>query len=288
MEQVAIRSESLRATVSPQGAELRSLTMADGAELLWDGDPAFWTGRSPLLFPVVGKLAGDTLRHQNKAYPMPQHGFARRSRFRLVEQWDAGCVFALSDSPETRAAYPFAFDLRAGYRLAGPSLEMAVRVYNPGTEDLPVSFGFHPAFRWPLVPGAAREEHSILFERDEPDPIRRAAGGLLRPDALPTPVAGDTLRLHDGLFADDAIVMDRHASRTLRYVGPSGPAIELRFPDMPHLGIWSKPGAGFVCLEPWQGHASPQGFDGEFRDKPGVVLVPPGGERGWTLTVTVA
>jgi hypothetical protein len=40
---------------------------------------------------------------------------------------------------------------------------------------------------------------------------------------------------------------------------------------MPHLGVWTKPGAGFLCVEPWQGYAAPLGFIGELKDKPGGV-----------------
>ncbi|TIP33844.1 MAG: aldose 1-epimerase family protein, partial [Mesorhizobium sp.] len=43
---------------------------------------------------------------------------------------------------------------------------------------------------------------------------------------------------------------------------------------------WSKPGgAPFLCIEPWHGIASPADFDGEFADKPGVMLIEPGARR---------
>jgi galactose mutarotase-like enzyme len=56
---------------------------------------------------------------------------------------------------------------------------------------------------------------------------------------------------------------------------------------MPHLGIWSKPGAGFVCLEPWQGFADPIDFDGELAKKPGIVAIPPQSERVFELSVAI-
>jgi len=98
---------------------------------------------------------------------------------------------------------------------------------------------------------------------------------------------GDRMVLADSLFAEDALIWDRLQSRSLSYGGPTGPSLRLDFPDMPHLGIWSKPGAGFVCLEPWQGFASPVGFDGELAEKPGIILVPAGSTRDFKLTVTV-
>lgn len=54
---------------------------------------------------------------------------------------------------------------------------------------------------------------------------------------------------------------------------------------MPHLGIWTKPGAGFVCIEPWQGHASPEGFDGELADKPGMVAIMPGATESFAMSI---
>jgi galactose mutarotase-like enzyme len=56
---------------------------------------------------------------------------------------------------------------------------------------------------------------------------------------------------------------------------------------MPHLGIWTKPGAGYICIEPWQGHADPEDFEGELAVKPGVVLVQPSEKRSFAMKVTV-
>jgi hypothetical protein len=104
---------------------------------------------------------------------------------------------------------------------------------------------------------------------------------------VPSPVEGDRLRLADRLFAHDALIWDRLRSRGLSYGGPVGPSLRLDFPQMPHLGIWTKPGAGFVCLEPWQGFASPADFDGELAEKPGIVGLPPGAIRIFELAATV-
>jgi galactose mutarotase-like enzyme len=57
---------------------------------------------------------------------------------------------------------------------------------------------------------------------------------------------------------------------------------------MPHLGIWTKPGAGFICIEPWQGHADPEDFDGDFAAKPGVLLIQPDETRSFTMGITVS
>ncbi|WP_375287376.1 aldose 1-epimerase family protein [Sphingomonas sp.] len=283
---ITLTSPALTARINPLGAELSSLTDAAGRELMTDADPAFWTGRAPLLFPIVGRLAGDELRIDGQAYPMKQHGFARRMLFAVVEAADASATFRLVDTEETRAAYPFAFRLDVTYRLTGATLAIDVTIANPGDVPLPASFGFHPAFAWPLPSGAAKEAYRIVFAADEPAPIRAIEGGLLAGERA-SPLDDRTLPLSDALFADDALVWTGVRSQSVRYGADTGPSLEIAFPDTPDLGIWSKPGARFVCVEPWHGHADPVAFAGEFRDKPGVFEVAPGGEKRLGMRVTL-
>jgi galactose mutarotase-like enzyme len=93
------------------------------------------------------------------------------------------------------------------------------------------------------------------------------------------------LHLQDDLFENDAVILDRPVSRAATYGAPGGPAIAMEWHDFPHLGVWTKPGAPYLCIEPWQGHASPEGFDGEFKDKPGVVSLDPGSRRQWRYAI---
>ncbi len=172
--------------------------------------------------------------------------------------------------------------------MAGAGLTMTATVGNPGDRPLPAGFGFHPALRWPLPYGRPRERHRLTFEQGEPAPIRRIdTRGLLRPDGLPTPVDGRELVLEDGLFEDDAIIFDRLGSRKLTYGADQGPRLEIAFPDTPWLGVWTKPGAGYICVEPWHGIADPEGFHGDFRDKPGVFEVAPGESRSFGMSITL-
>ena len=283
---ITIRNDVLGAAVSARGAELQRLHTAAGEDLLWDGNPQVWAGRSPLLFPIVGSVKDDRITVHGRHYPLLRHGFARTSTFGLVESGAAHCTWRLRASAETRARYPFAFRLDVTYALDGARLTMRATVANEDDETMPASFGFHPAFRWPLVPGVAREAHEVRFERTEPDPIRRLTGGLLG-GPEPSPVSGDRLALADALFERDALIFDRLRSRRLTYGPTEGRRLQLDFPALPDLGIWSKPGAGFVCLEPWQGFASPVDFDGELAEKPGIVAIPPQSARVFELAVTI-
>ena len=285
---ITIANDHLTARINPLGAELTSLVDGEGRELMTNADPAFWTGHAPILFPVVGRPYRDTIRVDGQDYPMKQHGFARRLPFEIIATSPDGVTLRLTDSDETRAHYPFAFALEIAFQLTGATLSIDVAVRNTGDVVLPASFGFHPAFAWPLPYGQDRADHRIVFSSDEPDALRMIAddGTIAEGDRL-SPLEGRTLPLRDVLFAKDALVWDTVRSDSVTYGAPDGPQLKIAFPDTPKLGIWTKPGAAYVCVEPWHGIADPEGYTGEFRDKPGVFEVPVGATKGITMSVTL-
>ena len=286
---ITIAGADLTARIDPFGAELLSLTDGGANEYMTDADPAFWSGHAPILFPVVGSLVNDRMRVAGQAYPMARHGFARHSRFALVEQAADAVTLRLTDNAETRAAYPFAFVLDMHFRVSGLRLEMTARITNPGNAPLPFSFGYHPAFAWPLPGGADKAAHRLTFTEPEPQDIRRVAPGtgVLLPTGEPSPVHGRELMLSPDLFTADAVIWTDLASRAVTYHAPGGAALHLEFPDTPMLGLWQVPGARYICIEPWQGHADPAGFAGDFTEKPGLVLLPPGQAKIYRLSVTI-
>lgn len=282
-----LRNDTMTATVAAEGAELCSLKNAEGLELLWQAGAA-WPRHAPLLFPIVGRLKNDELRNGGKIYPMTQHGFARDHRFDWVQREPASCKLQLMDNAATRTRYPFAFRLSAAYRLNGADLEIGLEIANTGDEMLPASVGAHPAFNWPLLPGLTKEDYALFFSAEEPMPIRRLKDGLLRAAPEPTSVRGNRLALSEQLFDDDAIIMDRPASHAVRYAARSGPQIEVSWEGFRELGIWSKPkGAPFLCIEPWHGFASPADFDGEFKDKPGLMHIARGDSRSLKYCIRI-
>jgi galactose mutarotase-like enzyme len=278
-ERHRLRSGGIEATVKAHGAELCSLQDAQGVELIWQAG-ASWPRHAPLLFPIVGRLKNDELRHKGVAYPMTQHGFARDQMFDWVERNDASCSLLLRDSKATHMHYPFAFQLAVTYRLQHAALDVTLALTNVGDGVLPASLGAHPAFNWPLVDGVAKEGYRLTFSDEESMPVRRLKGGLLRAKAEPSPVKGKTLALSERLFDEDAIILDRLASRFVNYAADSGPSLDVSWHGFRQLGIWSKPGgAPFLCIEPWRGFASPADFDGEFADKLGIMQIAPGASQ---------
>ena len=288
MARTRIASPELLAEIDPAGAELSLLRDASGRDYLWNAGPA-WPRHAPVLFPIVGKLAGDAYRHAGQTYPLRQHGFARDRDFTLTDHAESRCSFQLEDDAATQAIYPFRFTLEIHYAIDGARLRVDYRLSNPGESALPASLGAHPAFRWPL-PGCEGVPHAILFEHPEPAPVRRLTRGLLRREPEASPVRDRQLMLTADLFAADALILDRVASRRLDYGPPGGPHLRFGFHGFDVLGLWSRPGAGFLCIEPWSGYHSPEGWEGELADKPGMLAIPPDGcfEAGWTVHLAPA
>ena len=289
MTLIPLSNGILSATIATLGAELQSLKDAAGSEWLWQADPAVWPRHAPILFPIVGKAAGNALLIDGRSYPIGQHGFARDRDFAIVEQGPGHVTLRLVADAETRTHYPFDFVLDLTYALDGATLAETATITNPGAAPLPASVGFHPGFAWPL-PGsdAPQEAHLVLFEKAEPAPIRRLGPGGVLPDGLPTPVEGRRLALAPSLFAADALIFDRLESRSLWFGVPGRPGLRVDFPDMPYLGLWMKPGAPFLCIEPWQGHAAPEGFAGPIADMPGMLAIAPGASVARHMAVSLA
>lgn len=288
----SIGSGRLAAKIKAEGAELTSLCGPDGLEYLWQAGPE-WPRHAPVLFPIVGRLAGDTLLHRGRSYRLTQHGFARDSLFTSVEATADRATFRLADSDATRASYPFPFVLEMIYAAAESTLSVTTRVTNPGEDVLPCGVGAHPAFRWPLTAGASKEAYSLEFEKPETGSVRGLEGGLLAHE-LPSPIRDRVLALSPGLFANDALVMPDVASRSVRFSAPApvdgrpAPALTVSWTGYKDLGLWSKPtGASFLCIEPWFGMTSPADWSGEFADKPGILLLPPGETRDFTWRATI-
>ena len=285
---ITIRATGLSAAIDPLGAQLSILRDAAGRDLQWQGDPQVWAGRAPILFPIVGMLVAGQYRSGGHSYHLPRHGFARGRRFTVTEAGPTSVTFRLTADAQTLAVYPFQFELDVNFTVQDATLAVTSWIRNRGERPMPASLGYHPAFAWPLPYGENRAAHFIEFETAEPAPIRRLdSNGLLLPEPIPTPVVNRRLALRDELFATDALIFDRISSRSVTYGSEVGPRIAVGFPGVPYLGVWTKPGANFICIEPWQGVTDAQGFDGEFADRPGSVLVPPGQARAVGISLTL-
>lgn len=272
---------SLTATVADHGAQLVSLATRDGTELLWQAGAA-WPWHAPLLFPVIGRSEGDRIRHRGRRYAMPQHGIARHRPFHR-----SGTGHVLAD--ESRREFPFAFRLTVAHEIADHELVAHYRVDNPGDEPLPFALGVHPAFPWPLPGSPAPSRHTVMFDRAEPESVRRVTDVLLRPERYPSPVRGRTLPLERALFDNGAVILDRLTSRRLTLGADGAPRLTVTLKDgFDALAVWAPPGGEFVCLEPWAGLPCRQGDVGEFADRPDLRQLQPGASQTFSYGIHVA
>lgn len=274
MGTIRIGNEQLLVEVASLGSEMQSVRTSDGQDWLWHGDAAFWGGRSPVLFPIVGRVPEDHIGVDGMRFPMGQHGFARRSEFTLTERGSDFCRFELASGQASRSSFPFEFLLSLEHRVEGRAVVVTAGVTNRDHRPMPFGIGFHPAFVWPL-PGCEGLEHSVVLDNGGEPGLVRLSGGLIVPEELPSPFEAGRLVLAPGLFDADAMIFPDGAGAGLRY-GAGNKSIRLSWENLPNFAIWSKPGAPFVCLEPWHGMAAEAGGSDELGERPYSDLLGPG------------
>lgn len=285
LDWIDLRNGDDSASLALIGAEPMSWRVS-GRELIWHGDPAHWARRAPILFPVVGASTSGEVRVDERAYPMPQHGFARDARFTLVERSDGAAHLRLTASDVTLAHFPFRFTLDVVATLGPSTFSLGFEVANADRRDMPYALGWHPAFPWPLA-GDPKGGHAVTFEAEEDPAIPDvAAGGLLRPGARRVSFEGRTLPLDPKLFATDALVLLDAKSRSLRFTAPSGAALGFAVEDFPHYALWTRPTAPFLSIEAWTGHADWEGFSGDLFERASMRCLAPGERAAHRVTVS--
>ena len=217
---------------------------------------------------------------------MGQHGFARRSRFTLIHADQTACTHVLTPDEAIRAAYPRDFRLELTHSLDGTALSVTATVTNTGPAPLPFGLGFHPAFRWPL-PGAAGQPHRVTLDGAAAPEMARLADGLLPPQRHPSPFEKGRLTLDQSLFDADAMLFPNAGIPGLTYGPDQGPQMKFTFENLPDLALWSKPGAPFLCIEPWHGTAARTTDGPAIEDRPNTILLPSGQARAFSYRVTL-
>ncbi|WP_294532376.1 aldose 1-epimerase family protein [uncultured Rhodoblastus sp.] len=276
-EFIEISSGDAVARIARRGAELKSWKIA-GRELIWPGDVMFWAESAPILFPVVG-WTRDGIIIEGRRYPLGLHGFARGQDFVVAEEAGDRAVFRLAANPTTRALYPFEFALELIISIQNNKLNIVINVVNEDNNLLPFACGLHPGFNWPL-PGATGP-HFVRFDREEHPKIPLITpGGLFSPETREIPLHGRELPLTPSLFEEALCFLDARSSGLDFFArddfGAARPLLRMELENFPHIALWSRPGAAFLCLEAWTGHGDPEGFAGDIFAKPSMRNLGPG------------
>jgi galactose mutarotase-like enzyme len=283
---VQITNDALSVQINALGAETHRIRDAAGHDWLWHGDAAWWGGRAPILFPIIGTVVEGHVAYDGDLRPMTKHGFARQAVFDLTDQSATRCTHRLLPDADRRAAFPFEFALHVTHALSGTSLRVSARVENRDTRPMPFGFGFHPAFVWPL-PGAGRAPHQIRLDNGaEPALARIDGAGRLLPDHLPSPFEAGVLTLSHDMFGDDAMIFPQGAGAGLTYGPANGPQLRFAFENLPNLALWQKPGAPYLCIEPWHGLNAPLGAGPDMTERPATMVLAAGDVAEFAFTVT--
>ncbi|WP_144605146.1 aldose 1-epimerase family protein [Algoriphagus algorifonticola] len=274
-----IENSELAVKVNTKGIELSSIhSKSTGIEHIWQGDPSFWNGQAPILFPIIGALKDGKTEYDRKFYKIPKHGIVRNSiKPVLLDKTNESLTFSMRWDEETLLSYPFKFELKVIFSLKGRTLEVLHEVTNHGPETMYFSLGGHPAFNCPIHKGEVYEDYFIKFEEKETDstwPVLE--NGLIGKEPLPMLKATNKLQLHANLFDKDALILKNLKSREVSLVSEkNGPVLSMSFQDFDYLGIWAKPKAPYVCIEPWLGIADSIDSDGKLTHKEGMIQLGP-------------
>jgi len=288
-----LKNEFLEVSITEIGAELQSIrSLADGHEYLWDGKPEYWNRRSPVLFPIVGRLKNDSYTYKGLPYSLGQHGFARSRTFTLVGHTDTAASFVLREDAETLAQYPFAFALTIGYELVGKTVHVTYHVHNPAAGDLLFSIGAHPGFTFNATESEERHgDYDILFDRLETAARLYLDAGLRNGKSAVALNNTHILRLQRGSFSEDAFVFKGLKSHWVALLHKrSNRRVTVHAVGFPYLGIWSKadPDGDFVCIEPWHGIADSIDSTGRLEDKDGMIRLSPDAHIEYTYGIEIS
>lgn len=277
-----LSNASLSAVIQTRGGELVSLRNQTGTEYIWQGNPAFWSGQNPILFPIVGSLKDGRVDIGGKTFEMARHGFARRSEFTVAEHGTDFAVLEFRENPDTLARYPFPFLLRVRHQLLENGFSTSFTVENCGEAPLPFCVGAHTAINCPLADGERFEDYELCFDQPEDaDTLLLTHEGLLRAGGREPMLSGGKVPLdYDTFRRLDTIIFQGLRSRTvaLRHKA-TGRGVSLDFHQFPMVAFWTKPGGPFLCMEPWQGCAALDNESGRLQDKPHAVILAPGEKK---------
>jgi galactose mutarotase-like enzyme len=264
----------------------------DGVSYAWQGDPAYWSGHAPVLFPVVCSLKNDSVVIEGKQCNIPKHGIARKREFSLLSKTEDSVVFALKADEEGLSVYPFHFELTVTHSLLKNGFQTTYTVTNADSREMPFCIGGHPGFCCPLHDGERFEEYELLFDQTESIKALYTDNGTLlnRNNAVQLIQDGRRIPLRYADFDRDAFILDGLRSRGVRLVHKdTGKGLHFTFDGFSALGVWTPPlkKAPFLCLEPWAGLPALTDETGNFLDKPYAMVLQPGKVRSFSYAMEI-
>ncbi len=275
MDQYTIKNKNYKVAIKKKGAELCSFkSLKTDIEYIWKADPEIWSAHAPNLFPIIGCLKEDSFLYQEKEYACPKHGFIRKNnKISLLEQTENSLTFGLKYDADTLKVYPFQFEFQIKFILEDNKLAVIHKVANLGDDTMLFSLGGHPGFTCPLHENEEYSDYYLEFEKPETAQTWRVLeNGLIGEKTNPAFDEPTKIRLHPQIFKNDALVFKNlNSSKVSLKSNKSGQVLSVEFEDFPYLGIWAKPNAPYVCIEPWLGIADSEDGNRDFTKKEGIL-----------------
>ncbi|MCB7480740.1 aldose 1-epimerase family protein [Christiangramia sediminis] len=282
MKKYSIENEFLKITVKETGAELCSiLNKENHKEYIWQADPEIWDSHGPNLFPVIGVLKDGKYRFEGEEYKIPKHGFIRHNEnIRLKERTELQLVFELLYSEETLQMYPFKFDFRIAFTLNKKSIEVNHHVINLDEKPIYFSLGGHPAFNIQHFEKEKIEDYALVFDKKmDLETYVLNEEGLVSSKTKSVLNNENKIQLTENIFNKDAFIFKNIKSKKVDLISrKNGKILSVTYKDFKNLGIWAKPGAPYVCIEPWLGIADIEGTDQNLKNKEGIIKLEPENE----------
>ncbi|BDB53021.1 aldose 1-epimerase family protein [Flavobacterium ammonificans] len=269
MSVITLSNSQISVAIKTLGAELCSIKNKLNREFMWEGNPDFWGKHSPVLFPIVGTLKNNTFYHNDTKYTLTRHGFARDMEFELIEKTEDSATFSIQSNSATLLNYPFEFELQIQYKLINTTVEIDYKVVNKDNSEIPFSIGAHPAFALP----SNFEDYSLDFEKVEPLEYTLLENDLVSQQTEKIHTNTNRVPLTYELFKRDALIFKKLQSNSLTIIEEDKPILKVHFQDFPSLGIWTKVGAPFICIEPWFGYSDTTKSNGNLFEKEGVIVL---------------
>lgn len=267
-----IENDFIKIGVKEAGCELASIySKKDSYEYLWQGDERIWYGQAPILFPIVGRLIDDKYTLDGKEYTMPKHGFARKMNWSLLNKDKDSMSFILSETEDTLKSFPYNFDLIVTYTITENTLKVNHCVVNKNDYEMYFSLGAHPAFNCSIGDTLEFDDKETL-STEKIDLVH----SLRLPDTYPVLNNEKIIVITETIFNEDALILSDIKSENITLKHSDGRhTVRFNLGGAPYLGIWAKPGAPYVCIEPWYGVNDSTEKKEDFSKKDAINKLPP-------------
>ncbi|WBL26837.1 aldose 1-epimerase family protein [Zunongwangia sp. HGR-M22] len=287
-----LKNDQLIVGIQHNGVELCSIkNLENNKEYMWQADPEIWGSHAPNLFPVIGVLKDGKYKFQGSFYDMPKHGFVRNNdNLEVKNQTETSITFILKSSEELVKIYPFKFEFELTFTLNGKTIEIHHLVKNLDNQKIYFQVGGHPAFNAPLFENEAYEDYYLEFDQDlNLESYILGKSGLVSDQTKTITENDNKIQLTKDLFNEDALIFKNIASKKVRLKSSNhGEILSVSYSDFKNLGVWAKPGAPYVCIEPWLGVADIEGTDQNIETKEGIIALDAEKEFNATYKINIA